>query len=152
MQNHETDTLVPGSESHAGGTSPDSATTGTPEAENGSQKVNKEARYRTERNAAREALTAAEASIERLQRAEVERVAGEHLAMPGDLFSLTGNELADYLDEDGNVDPVRVAADVAAVLTERPGLRKNAPAFDPMQGLGGSRPKQPTPSWGALFQ
>ncbi|KXX62300.1 hypothetical protein AZG88_29880 [Rhodococcus sp. LB1] len=73
-----------------------------------------------------------------MQRAEVERVAGEHLAMPGDLFSLSGNELADYLDDDGNVDPEKVAADVDAVLTERPGLRKNAPAFDPSQGLGGS--------------
>ncbi|WP_258957165.1 hypothetical protein [Rhodococcus globerulus] len=30
-----------------------------------------------------------------------------------------------------SVDPARVAADVAAVLEERPGLRKDAPAFGP---------------------
>jgi len=153
MSNQETDTPVPGSESNAGGVSSASGTPGTPEAGNGSQKANKEARYRTERNAAREALTAAEARIERMQRAEVERLAADAgLAHASDVFTMSGNDLADYLDDDGNVDPEKVAADVAAVLTERPGLRKNAPVFDPTQGLGGGKPKQPTPSWESMFQ
>lgn len=51
-----------------------------------------------------------------------------------------------------SVDPARVAADVAAVLEERPGLRKNAPAFDPSQGTGGNNPKAPAPSWESMFQ
>ncbi|MGU3586055.1 hypothetical protein ACLBYD_23170 [Rhodococcus sp. C26F] len=72
--------------------------------------------------------------------------------MPGDLFSLSGNELADYLDDDGNVDPEKVAADVVAVLTERPGLRKNAPAFDPTQGTGGGKPKPGEPSLAAMIK
>ncbi|MBM7458576.1 hypothetical protein [Rhodococcus coprophilus] len=130
----------------------DKAPTGTPGAEDGSQKLNKEARYRVERNEARETVTALQARFERLQRAEVERIASAELAMGSDLFTLSGNTLTDYLDDDGNVDPEKVAADVAAVLTERPGLRKNAPAFDPSQGTGGSKPKQPTPSWDAMFK
>src|SRR5258707_673252 len=46
----------------------------------------------------------------------------------------------------------RVAADVAAVLAERPGLRRQSPAFDPSQGTGGTVPKAPTPTWGAVFK
>ncbi|WP_336879785.1 hypothetical protein [Rhodococcus globerulus] len=148
----ETQTTTPSSERNAEGVSTDSGKTGTPDVENGSQKGKREARYRTERNAAREELTTAQARIERMQRVEVERIAGEHLSMPGDLLGLTGNEVADYLDDDGNVDSAKVAADVAAVLTERPGLRKNAPAFDPTQGTGGNKPKASSPSWRSMFQ
>ena len=46
-----------------------------------------------------------------------------------------GNELADYLTEVGDVDADKVAADVAAVLAERPGLRKQTPGYDPTQGF-----------------
>ncbi|KUI26557.1 hypothetical protein AU196_02795 [Mycobacterium sp. IS-1742] len=87
-----------------------------------------------------------------MQRAEVERLASDALSHPADLFSLSSNELADYLTEDGDVDAEKVAADVAAVLAERPGLRKNAPAFDPSQGRGGQPAAKPTPSWGALLK
>ena len=125
----------------------------TPQVENGPQKGNREARYRTERNAAREELTTAQARIERMQRAEVERLAADAgLSHASDVFTLSGNGPADYLDDDGNVDSAKVAADVAAVLTERPGLRKNAPAFDPTQGTGGNKPKASSPSWELMFQ
>ncbi|WP_231569588.1 hypothetical protein [Prescottella defluvii] len=88
-----------------------------------------------------------------MQRAEVERLAADAgLAHASDVFTLSGNEPVDYLDDDGNVDPEKVAADVAAVLAERPGLRKNVPAFDPSQGTGGTKPKSAAPTWGALFQ
>ncbi|WP_420879813.1 hypothetical protein [Rhodococcus sp. (in: high G+C Gram-positive bacteria)] len=143
---------IPDPESNADGVSAASGSS-TPDADNGAQRASKEARYRVERNLAREELTAAQARIERLQRAEVERLAADAgLAHASDVFTLSGNEPVDYLDDDGNVDPVRVAADVDAVLAERPGLRKNAPAFDPTQGHGGAKPKQSAPSWGALFQ
>ncbi|EME18762.1 hypothetical protein G419_16213 [Rhodococcus triatomae BKS 15-14] len=83
----------------------------------------------------------------------MERLATEAgLSLGSDVFTLSGNEAADYLDDDGNVDPARVAADVAAVLAERPGLRKNSPALDPTRGTGGARPKQPTPEWGSIFR
>jgi hypothetical protein len=115
-------------------------------------KVNKEAQYRVQRNEARQELATANARIERMQRAEVERLASEHLSMPGDLFSLSGNELADYLTDEGDVDAEKVAADAAAVLAERPGLRRNAPAFDPSQGYGGRTQVKAQPSWGALLK
>lgn len=47
--------------------------------------------------------------------------------MANDLFSLSGNEVADYLTDSGEVDTEKVAADVAAVLAERPGLRSSLP-------------------------
>lgn len=76
-------------------------TTETPEVDATTEeapKGNREARYRTERNTAREELATANARVERMQRADVERLASEHLSMPSDLFSLSGNELADYLN------------------------------------------------------
>ena len=137
MQNQDTQTPIPGAESNAEGVSTDSGTD-SQEAPNGAQKGNREARYRTERNTAREELATAAARIEQMQRAEVERLATEAgLSHGSDVFTLSGNGPADYLTESGDVDPARVAADVAAVLEERPGLRKNAPAFDPSQGHGG---------------
>lgn len=150
MSTSDTNTPVPDSEGDAGGASIDSDTSGTPDTSQGLREA--WGRYRTERDASRQELAAAQARIERMQRAEVERVAGEYLAMPGDLFSLSGNELADYLDDDGNVDPEKVAADAVAVLTERPGLRKNAPAFDPTQGTGGGKPKPGEPSLAAMIK
>ncbi|GAB7068864.1 hypothetical protein JCM12141A_31530 [Mycolicibacterium hodleri] len=65
----------PSSESHADGLSTTPLGDGTGEP----QKGNREARYRTERNAAREELAAANARLERMQRSEVERLASEHL-------------------------------------------------------------------------
>ncbi|MGW8815506.1 hypothetical protein [Gordonia terrae] len=135
------------------GVSPDSGTSGTPEPDNGSQRVNKEARYRVERNEARTERDALAERVQRMQRNEIERIAGEQLAQAGDLLTLSGNDLADYLTESGDVDTAKVSADVAALLAERPGLRKSAPAFDPTQGTGGApNPKAPTPSWGSMFQ
>ncbi|MDV6310264.1 hypothetical protein R4227_22265 [Gordonia amicalis] len=137
----------------ADGVSPDSGASGTPEADIGSQRVNKEARYRVERNEARTERDALAERVQRMQRTEVERVAGEHLAQAGDLFTLSGKDLAEYLTESGDVDTAKVSTDVAALLAERPGLRKSAPAFDPTQGTGGPpKPMAPTPSWGTMFQ
>lgn len=115
------------------------------------QKSNKEARYRVERNEARAERDALAERIQRMQRAEVERLASDALSHPADLFSLSGNELVDYLNEDGDVDAEKVAADVAAILAERPGLRKVTPGYDPSQGLGGPAPKSASPSWEALL-
>lgn len=100
-------------------------------------KVNKEARYRVERNEARGERDALAQQVERMQRAEVERLAAGGLSHPADLFSLSGNDVADYLTEDGDVDAEKVAADLAAILAERPGLRKQMPGYDPTQGYGG---------------
>lgn len=106
----------------------------------------KEARFRKERNEAREERDALADRVARMQRAEVERLAADALSHPADVFSLSGNELADYLTEAGDVDADKVAADVTAILAERPGLRRNAPAFDPTRSTGG-RPPKPEPKW-----
>ncbi|MFI2841700.1 hypothetical protein [Mycolicibacterium sp. PDY-3] len=114
----------------------------------------KEARFRRERNEARDERDALATRIERMQRSEIERLAAGAMAHPGDLFTLSGNTPADYLTDDGDVDADKVAADVAAVLAERPGLSRNSPAFDPSQGTGG-KPKQPPPptlTWASAFR
>lgn len=135
---------------------PEGDTSGTPDAENGSQtaKSNKEARYRVERNEARAERDALAERIQRMQRAEVERLAADGLSHPADLFSLSGNELADYLTEDGDVDADKVAADVTAIVAERPGLqRPRHPAgYDPSQGQGGKGSPKREPTWGALLK
>lgn len=113
--------------------------TATPEGGNTGEahKANREARYRVERNEARAERDALAQRVERMQQAEVERLAADALSHPTDLFSLSGNELADYLTDDGDVDADKVAADVAQILAERPGLRKRMPGYDPTQGYGG---------------
>lgn len=141
-----------GAESHADGPNGAAEGDGTGEQETGSQKVNKEARYRVERNEARAERDALAERIQRMQRAEVERLAADGLSHPADLFSLSGNELADYLTEDGEVDADKVAADVTAILAERPGLLKpkHPAGYDPTQGYGGE-PHKGSPSWEALL-
>lgn len=136
---------------------PEAGTPVTPEAQNGSQgdserQMPREQRYRLERNAAREELAAANARLERMQRAEIERLAADSLSHPSDLFSLSGNGLEDYLTESGDVDPEKVADDVAAIVAERPGLRKVSAAFDPSQGRGGSSPPKKAPTFSDLLE
>lgn len=129
-------------------------TTEAPETEtpNGSHGlVEARDRYRGERDSAREERDALADRVQRMQRTEIERLAAGALAMPGDLFSFSGNEPADYLTNDGDVDADKVAADVAAFLAERPGLGKHSPAFDPTQGTGGRPKPKPVPTWGALL-
>ncbi|MFA5707388.1 hypothetical protein [Mycolicibacterium sp.] len=91
-----------------------------------------------------------QARLEQVQLAEVQRLASEVISNPEDLLTLTGKELADFLTESGGgVDPEKVTEAVNDLLSTRPGLRKQSPAFDPSQGLGG-KPK-PQPTWEALL-
>lgn len=151
-----TDTIEPRPRSQidADGVSPDSGTPGTPDGDTGAQRPNKEAKYRTERNTAREELAAANARIERMQRAEVERIANEHLAQGSDLLGITGNELAAYVNEStGTVDADRIREDARVLIQERPGLSRHVPAFDPTQGTGGPpKATEAAPSWESLFK
>lgn len=64
------------------------------------------------------------ARIEAFQRRDVARIAGETLAQPTDLFDVGGRELADLLDDDGEVDEEKVSLAAAALLESRPGLAK----------------------------
>lgn len=49
------------------------------------------------------------ATVETMQRREVERLAAEHLVKPASLWTV-GTDLASLINEDGTVDPERVAA------------------------------------------
>lgn len=135
--------------------------TTTPDAENAPDEIgtgpetpkgNREARYRVERNQAREALVAAQARIDGLLTAEVHRLADE-LAQPSDLFEVGQVTLADLLDEAGNIDSEAVAESVAALIAARPGLAKHPrqPVYDPQQGWG-RQGGLPQLSFSGLFQ
>jgi hypothetical protein len=139
---------------------PEGSTSDTPETENGSEapeaqapKGNREARYRVERNEAREALSAAQSRIEALQLREVERLASE-LAQPRDLLTLGGVSLTDLLTEAGDVDSAAVAEAVAALIESRPGLARNPVQryVDPSQGSGNNRPAKREPSFATLLK
>lgn len=125
-------------------------TAATPETEE-APKGNREARYRVERNQAREALAEAQARVEAYQRREVERLAAD-LAQPGDIFELGGVSLADLLGEDGEVDADAVSEAVNALIEIRPGLARNpkVAAVDSTQGMGAGIRK--APSWSDLLR
>lgn len=142
-----------GAQIDAGPQTPAPEGEGTPARENGSQGQNREARYRVERNEARQERDAALARIEALQLRELHRLAGEHLAQPADLLALGEVTLAELLDDDGNIDPEAVAEAAAALVEARPGLAKNPKvlATDPTQGHGGS-PGRGQPDWADLLR
>ena len=85
------------------------------------------------------------------QQAEALRLAGEHLAEPGDLLTLGGVQVADLLGEDGSVDPALVQA-AAAALVEARGARF-AKAVPPANYDGGVRTtaRTPTASWSSVL-
>ncbi|PVA99345.1 hypothetical protein [Mycobacteroides abscessus] len=110
---------------------------------------NREARYRVERNEAREQLAAAELRLVQLQTAELHRIAGEILSAPEDI-TLAGKPLADFLTVEGRVDRAAVEAAAREVAQTRPGLAKYQPGYDPSQGHG--VPAARTPGWAALLE
>jgi hypothetical protein len=112
---------------------------------------NEAAKYRVRAREAEAERDTLAARLSVLQRAEIERLASAGLSHPSDLFSLSGNQLADYLTDDGTVDSAKVSADLEAILSERPGLKPAARAIDRTQGLGGGQ-QQSSPSWESMFQ
>lgn len=97
----------------------------------------------TERDTLAERLTA-------MQRREAERVAIDVLADPADLFTIGGTDLAELLDEAGDVDPEKVRAAAAAVVATRPGLGKAPGGYDFGGGRRTSTPASGTP-WTDAF-
>ena len=110
----------------------------TPEDAPDAPRGNKEARYRVERNAAREEAEALAQRVAQLQTRELERIASKSLANPADLLTLAGVSLKDLLDDNGDVDPGKVHEVAAGVLASRPGLRPQAYAVDYSQGHTGA--------------
>lgn len=111
---------------------------------------NREARYRVERNEARQERDTLAQRVAQLQTREAERIASRGLSEPADLFTVGGVTLAELVNDDGDVDPEKVNAVVTAILGARPGLGVNAGAYDLTQGHGGPGGKA-TPTWGSLL-
>lgn len=94
------------------------------------------------------------AQVQRLQRAEVERIAGKRLAVAADVFTIGGAELAALLDADtGDVSPDAVAGVVAQLISDRPGLERVAPRrfVDLGQGVREQIPTEEL-SWSDVFK
>ena len=103
-----------------------------PEAPDALAAANREAAdRRVKLKAAEEANAQLAAKVQRLQRAEVERIAAATLATGADLF-LDGAELASFVDEEtGDVSLDVVSAAAAKIVEARPGLaRPTGSGFD----------------------
>lgn len=85
-----------------------------------------------------------------LQRAEAERIAAEHLADGADIFR-DGASIESLLDDDGNVDPVKVTELAAATAAAHPHWIKRAlpPVIrrNDLASGASSRTDQSAPSW-----
>src|SRR5699024_7564560 len=109
------------------------ATTEVQQTEDTGKTGNEAAKYRRRLRAAEAQRDALTERLETMQRAEVERLAGEHIAKGESLWAAAS--LADVLDDAGNVDPQRVAA-AAQEAQERLGLASpvRTPRPDPSAG------------------
>lgn len=141
----DTPILDPVDDAGATNTTPECDDTG----EQDSAPQNREARYRVERNEAREQLAAAELQLVQLQTAELHRLAGSILSAPEDI-ALSGKPLADFLTPEGWLDRAAVEAAAREVVAARPGLAKAQPANDRSQGHG--IPGTRTAGWAALLE
>jgi hypothetical protein len=82
------------------------------------ERTGRDERYRQrlrETEAQRDALLQ---RVEHMQRNEVQRLTADRLADPADLWRET--ELADLLDDDGNIDPAKLNTRVDTLLEEHP--------------------------------
>lgn len=84
------------------------------------------ARYRRQLRETETERDGLRGTLERLQRAEVHRLAADQLAQPDDVFDVGRVELADLLDDDGNVDEDLLATAIHGLVTDRPGLARTA--------------------------
>ena len=111
-----------------------------PEVESPEPQSKREARYRTQLRATEAERDGLAARIETMQRAEVERLAADVIGKPAALWA-TDTTLADLLDDDGQVDPDKVAA-AAHAAKEKLGLeigeaaRKKRGPVVPREGTG----------------
>jgi len=80
------------------------------------------AKYRTQLREVEGERDTLQSQIDARNRAAVERIAAEHLAVPGDLFDLGEVDLADMLTDDGAPDAEAVQEAAATMLEDRPGL------------------------------
>jgi hypothetical protein len=107
------------------------------------------ARYRVERNEARELIDRQQNVIAGLQRGQVETMVARHLFDPADIWRADGVELDTLLDEDGAVDPAKVDEAVSNAVKAKPHWARPSPDFG-----AGVRGQSTTgsPSFGAALK
>lgn len=92
------------------------------------------AKYRTKLREAEAQRDTLSGRLEALQRREAERLAAAHLADGADLWRGDGVELAALLDDDGNLDPAKVAENAAATLESHPHWKRPRVPRQPKRG------------------
>lgn len=145
-------------------TTPGDPTEDRPEAVSSDQDTATNDTHETDREAAkyRRRLRDTEAErdglrsrLETLQRAEAERLAADHLADGTDLW-LAGAQLADMLDDDGNLDAAKVAETAAQLGTDRPHWRRTVSSAAPAGEVTARGKIEPGPhqprGWAAVLR
>ncbi|MGR3938226.1 hypothetical protein [Streptomyces sp. BRA346] len=160
-----TETVTGAPADDARGTTPGNAPEAATVAPEGDDKpASKNAEAAKWRVAAREAQAERDelqARLDGFLRADAERLAAEFLAVPGDLFDISGASLADVLDEDGRVSPDKIKELADAAVKARPGLAAPGmtpglfgvygPSLHTAQGATGVSAK-PAPSWATALR
>ncbi|MCB1286986.1 MAG: hypothetical protein KDB47_04670 [Mycobacterium sp.] len=143
-------------EPSGGTTEVDSATEANESVSRRDQKLADEAaKWRVTARQTETRLKVAEARIEELQRAEINRQLATKLEAPEDFWLATNRTLADLLNEDGQVDTERVAEAAEAVLANRSHWRaKLKPVGAPADSVTGDGKYEPpkTVTWHSLLQ
>jgi hypothetical protein len=112
--------------------------------------ANREARYRREAREAQAQVAELIDRVTRMQRAEVERLAAR-LHNPGDLWT-AGVDLVELMNEDGEVDPERVAEAVAALADSKPYLLKPPRSYNFGQGKRTPVDSGTGTTWGSVLR
>lgn len=135
------------SDSSAGDPTTTDAGPADPATETEPRPHSREARYRLERNEARDQADALTLRVAAMQSAEVARIASEVLAVGEDVFTFVSPHAV--LDADGNVDRDKVLAAAYELARTRPGLRTEAPPSRPSESQFGQGRRTSTPqaSW-----
>jgi hypothetical protein len=110
----------------------------------------REASYRIKAREAEAAVSVLEERVARMQRDEVERMAAR-LHDPADLWGF-GVELLELLDEDGEVDPERVAEAVAVLADSKPYLLRPKRGSNFGQGRRTPVDTSDGTSWGMVLR
>ena len=129
----------------------DSPDTKSADQDSGTGKLSAEsARYRTRLREVEQERDQLRERIDTMHRAQIETIAAQHLAVPGDLLDLGAVTLDQLRDDDGALDIGKVESAATALLKLRPGLGVVAdelpPTFD-----GGMR-TSPARSTGPTYQ
>jgi hypothetical protein len=123
-----------------------------PEPDEGGSGNAEAARYRARLREAEAERDRLAARVSGYQLAEVSRIAGEQLSVGADLIEYGRAELADLLDEDGNVVAELVGTAVVGLLAERPGLGKPAKPKGPIMVGHHSGPPSGGGDWQSVLQ